>query len=217
MHDEESFERIRKAVEARDRFLKEHPELQPLQEEITALMQKLGSRENRMAVLDGMMREKLMELQRRLSEMRQAFLELLPEDFDLEAALEAQRGAAPDGRADGATPDRADAAPDREDRDAARDREDRVDRADAARDREDPTGKNPPEGGRILGPAGNWPVPDGITGRDRPGRRRPPAAQRPIQPLRPPSTGREDPPADRRDEDRGEKEGGGDGDPKPER
>ncbi len=67
--DEERFERIRKAVEARDRFLAEHPELQPLQDEINRLTKNMDSPQNRMAVLDAMMQERIRELQHRLQEL----------------------------------------------------------------------------------------------------------------------------------------------------
>ncbi len=58
----ERFEKIRKAVEDRDCFLEEHPELKPLQEEIEKCLRGAGSIENRIAILRNMMDEKLFEL-----------------------------------------------------------------------------------------------------------------------------------------------------------
>ncbi len=116
--DDSAFERIRKAVEARDAFLREHPELQPLQDEITRLMRNMGSPHNRMALLDGMLRERVLELQRKLIELREALLARLAE-----AQAEAARAEL-----------------------------------------------EPGDSGKILGPADDWPIPDGLTGRDRPDR-----------------------------------------------
>ena len=76
---DDRFERIRKAVEARDAFLRDHPELQPLQDEINRLMHNMGTPGNRMALLDSLMQEKLLDLQRRLVELREALLDSLPE------------------------------------------------------------------------------------------------------------------------------------------
>ncbi|MCK4304758.1 MAG: hypothetical protein KAY24_11025 [Candidatus Eisenbacteria sp.] len=69
IEDDSAFDRIHRVVEARNQFLKEHPELQPLQDEINLLLQKMGSSENRMAVLDSMMRERVLELKRHLAEL----------------------------------------------------------------------------------------------------------------------------------------------------
>lgn len=41
--DEDAFEELRALVEARDKFLEEHPELKPLQEEINRIMRNVGS------------------------------------------------------------------------------------------------------------------------------------------------------------------------------
>jgi len=70
----DAFERLRQAVEARDAFLKEHPELQPLQDEITRLMRQMGSPHNRMALLDSMLRERVLELQRKMVELREVLI-----------------------------------------------------------------------------------------------------------------------------------------------
>lgn len=58
----ERFEKTQKAVEARNRFLAEHPELMPFQKEIERRLSCTGSIENRMTVLKSMMHEKLFEL-----------------------------------------------------------------------------------------------------------------------------------------------------------
>lgn len=58
----ERFEKICKAVEARDRFLTEHPELMPFQKETERRLRYAGSIENRMVILRFMMDEKLFEL-----------------------------------------------------------------------------------------------------------------------------------------------------------
>ena len=58
------FKKIRNAVAERDSFLAEHPELQPLQEEIERRLRGAGSVENRIAILRFMMDEKLFELRR---------------------------------------------------------------------------------------------------------------------------------------------------------
>lgn len=60
----ERFEKIKKAVEERDRFLAEHPELMTFQEEIEKCLRGAGSIENRIAILRCMMEEKLAELNR---------------------------------------------------------------------------------------------------------------------------------------------------------
>ncbi len=64
------FERIRKAVEEREKFLEEHPELRPLQEEIERRTKNAGTPENRMAIIEEMMMEKVRELQDRLMALR---------------------------------------------------------------------------------------------------------------------------------------------------
>jgi hypothetical protein len=58
----ERFEKIQKAVEARDRFLAEHPKLMPFQKEMERRLRGAGSAENRMSLLGSMMQEKLFEL-----------------------------------------------------------------------------------------------------------------------------------------------------------
>ena len=86
--EDEHFARLRKAIEARDRFLAEHPELQALQEEITGRLDKAGSAENRMAVLDEMMRERTLELGRLMQELSSHLSQLkeeAPPETDEEA------------------------------------------------------------------------------------------------------------------------------------
>lgn len=52
------FEKIKEAVEKRDLFLEEHPELLPLQEEINEVLRKAGSsHHNRQVALQTMMLE----------------------------------------------------------------------------------------------------------------------------------------------------------------
>ncbi len=145
----EAFDRIRKAVEARDRFLQDHPELQPLQDEITRLMREMGSPHNRMVLLDTLLREKVLELQRTLVELREAFLRILPPGVDsatgedgppLLSEVRPEQPAQGSGGPSGAEP--------------------AGDTASTPADA--PT--------RILGPGTAWPVPDGLTGRDRPDR-----------------------------------------------
>ena len=58
----ERFEKTQKAVEARNRFLAEHPEAMPFQKEIERRLSCAGSAENRMTLLGSMMHEKLFEL-----------------------------------------------------------------------------------------------------------------------------------------------------------
>jgi len=69
----ERFEKIQKAVEARDRFLAEHPELMPFQKEIERLLRCAGSMENRMTLLASMMHEKLFELSQTCSEAKKVW------------------------------------------------------------------------------------------------------------------------------------------------
>jgi hypothetical protein len=59
MSKEEQFALIKAAVERRNAFLAEYPELQSLQDEIDEKMKKAGSALNRCAVLHRLMRENL--------------------------------------------------------------------------------------------------------------------------------------------------------------
>ena len=67
----ERFEEIRNAVEARDRFLKEHPHLIPFQEEIERRLKAAGSIENRMIILSCMINERLFGLEHAIQQLRQ--------------------------------------------------------------------------------------------------------------------------------------------------
>jgi len=67
------FEKIRKAVEARDRFLAEHPELASFQKEIERRLRNAGSTENRMTLLKSMMEEKLFELSQTCLEAKESW------------------------------------------------------------------------------------------------------------------------------------------------
>ena len=55
----ERFQKIRNAVEERDRFLAEHPHMIPFQEEIEKRLKYAGSAENRMTILKCMMYDRL--------------------------------------------------------------------------------------------------------------------------------------------------------------
>ncbi len=57
--EEQYREKLRQAIQDRDRLLEEHPELRELQREIDRRMRSAGSFENRMAILTMMMRERL--------------------------------------------------------------------------------------------------------------------------------------------------------------
>jgi hypothetical protein len=62
---------LAQALRARDSFLRDHPELMGLQEEIDRLMERAGTRENRMAVLQIIMGAKLQELQQEMLKLLQ--------------------------------------------------------------------------------------------------------------------------------------------------
>jgi hypothetical protein len=155
---DDAFEKIRKAVEARDAFLKEHPELQPLQDEITRLMRNMGSPHNRMALLDAMLRERVLDLQRKLVELREEILTRLADAQERHAAAQLEEAQGLDGPEAGHEHPEQSQGPEEQ--------EEPFDQEDTA------TGNTT---GKILGPADAWPVPDGLTGRDRPDR--PPRGQ----------------------------------------
>lgn len=60
------FGNIKKAVEARDEFLMEHPELRPFQKEIEKEMRNAGNYNNRASVLKAMMDKRMLELKQNL-------------------------------------------------------------------------------------------------------------------------------------------------------
>jgi hypothetical protein len=62
---------LAQALRERDSFLRDHPELMGLQKEIDRLMERAGTRENRMAVLQIMMGAKLQELQQEMLKLLQ--------------------------------------------------------------------------------------------------------------------------------------------------
>ena len=64
------FDQTKKAVEERDQFLREHPELLSFQEEINEVMRKAGSNANRMTQLDILLREKSNELVSLLNQLK---------------------------------------------------------------------------------------------------------------------------------------------------
>ena len=69
----ERFENIQKAIEARNRFLTEHPNLMPFQKEIERRLRCAGSAENRMTLLQSMMQEKLFELSQTCLEAKKSW------------------------------------------------------------------------------------------------------------------------------------------------
>jgi hypothetical protein len=190
---DDAFKRIRKAVEARDKFLREHPELQAMQDEITRLMRNMGTPHNRMALLDTMMRERILELQRKLIELREEFLASMAaiEARHAEEQPEAAGPSAPE-------PDPSEEATAAEGTVAAA--EQGAEDEGEAEDQGSPTnGEAPPERepGKILGPADAWPIPDGLTGRDRPERQvrgRPPRKHTPRRDADEEPPGGETPP-----------------------
>lgn len=50
-----NFNQIKKLVEERDRFLSEHPELQPLQDEINLLLSKAANTQDRNRIIQEML------------------------------------------------------------------------------------------------------------------------------------------------------------------
>ncbi len=60
------FGNIKKAVDARNKFLEEHPELKDFQKEIEKEMRNAGSYENRAVVLKAMMDKRMLELKQNL-------------------------------------------------------------------------------------------------------------------------------------------------------
>ena len=67
-------EALEEALKAREKFLKEHPDLQPFQDEIDRIMEKTVGFENRMAVLAFMIENKLYELRDSVAELHSATL-----------------------------------------------------------------------------------------------------------------------------------------------
>ena len=65
-----SREILEDALEARARLLREHPHLQPYQDEIDRIMQKIPGFNERMAVLGVMMEAKIYELRDSVVELR---------------------------------------------------------------------------------------------------------------------------------------------------
>ena len=71
MTDWNRLEKLQKALDARDRFLKRRPELKPFQEELERRLANAGSIESRMAVLGFMLCEQKLEFDRRLLQIRE--------------------------------------------------------------------------------------------------------------------------------------------------
>ena len=61
---------LEEALKARDKFLKEHPHLQPFQDEIDRIMEKTVGFENRMSVFAFMIQKKLFELRDSIAQLR---------------------------------------------------------------------------------------------------------------------------------------------------
>lgn len=55
-----------KALRERDRFLRNHPELKPLQREIDEMLRKAGSTHNRLVMIRNLMMDSLLEMNDRL-------------------------------------------------------------------------------------------------------------------------------------------------------
>ena len=87
-----SQEMLEEALNAREQFLKEHPDLQPFQDEIDRVMEKTVGFENRMAVLAFMIETKLYELKDSIAKLESAPLEVQRffDEAEVENADEAQ-------------------------------------------------------------------------------------------------------------------------------
>lgn len=59
-------DRLQQALDERDRFLRQHPQLRAYQAEIDRLLDNSGNSQGRMAVLGTLMQGKLLELQKEL-------------------------------------------------------------------------------------------------------------------------------------------------------
>lgn len=70
---EDRFEAIKKAVDERNMFLAEHPDLQTFQDEIEEALKKAGSLHNRNVILSEMMRDYVYKLQLAVGELGCAF------------------------------------------------------------------------------------------------------------------------------------------------
>ena len=73
MDKKSRFERVREAVDRRDRFLDKRPELRCFQEEIDRRLKNAGSLENRMAVLAFMIHEHILEFDRALGKLKETW------------------------------------------------------------------------------------------------------------------------------------------------
>jgi hypothetical protein len=67
---EDRFKDIKEKVEARNQFLAEHPEMQPLQDIIDERLKKAGNVNNRLAVIQDMMLTSFFELDKNLQELK---------------------------------------------------------------------------------------------------------------------------------------------------
>lgn len=64
-------EEVFKAKQRLNEFLKEHPELLPLQQEITKRLNSAGNQHNRIAILNFMMQDSLQQLLVELESLKQ--------------------------------------------------------------------------------------------------------------------------------------------------
>ena len=71
--EKQSIDRVREAVDRRDRFLDKRPELRCFQEEIDRRLKNAGSLENRMAVLAFMIHEHILEFDRALGKLKETW------------------------------------------------------------------------------------------------------------------------------------------------
>ncbi len=69
-NNENRFDQTKKAVDERDQFLREHPEMLAFQEEINEVLRKAGNNANRMTQLDILLREKANELVNLLDQLK---------------------------------------------------------------------------------------------------------------------------------------------------
>ncbi len=69
----DSREELETALEARDQFLKEHPDLQPFQDEIDQILSKTVGAENRLKALAFMIEKKVCELNGLITDLKDSY------------------------------------------------------------------------------------------------------------------------------------------------
>ncbi|MGC8495431.1 MAG: hypothetical protein ACP5SH_27285 [Syntrophobacteraceae bacterium] len=77
-------EELETALEARDQFLKEHPDLQPFQDEIDQILSKTVGAENRLKALAFMIEKKVCELNGLITDLKDSYK--VQTDSKMEAA-----------------------------------------------------------------------------------------------------------------------------------